>query len=57
MRDRVGIEVCILVSRTIDERIDMTLAWHDDTTIEEIEKLAESFYSWVVCMMPQPRKE
>ena len=57
MRDRVGIDIHVDVSRTSSERIDMLKAWYDSTTIEEIEKLAESFYSWVVVMMPQPREE
>ena len=57
MRDHVGIDVHVDVSRTSSESIDMKIAWHDSTTIEEIEKLAESFYSWVVVMMPQPREE
>ena len=57
LKYRVGMEVTVMVSRTICERIDMSFAWDDDTTIEEVERLAESFYSWVVVMMPQPREK
>jgi len=56
-RTRVGIEIHIDVSRIIDERMDLTLAWHDDTTIEEVEKIAESFYNWVCTVYPEPRKQ
>lgn len=56
-RTRVGIEIHIGVSRIIDERMDLTLAWHDDTTIEEVEKIAESFYNWVCTVYPEPRKQ
>ena len=56
-RNHVGIEIHIDISRTIDERIELVLTWHDDTTIEEIEKIAESFYNWVCITYPEPRKE
>jgi hypothetical protein len=56
-RTHVGIEIHIGVSRIIDERMDLTLAWHDDTTIEEVEKIAESFYNWVCTVYPEPRKQ
>ena len=56
-RAYVGIEIHIGVSRIIDERMDLTLAWHDDTTIEEVEKIAESFYNWVCTVYPEPRKQ
>lgn len=44
-----GIEPQILISRTIDERVDLHLSYIkvDDTNIDEIERLAESFYQWV----------
>ena len=44
-----GIEPQILISRTIDERVDLQLSYTkvDDTNIDEIERLAESFYKWV----------
>ena len=43
-----GIEPLILISRTINERIDLHLSYTkvDDTNIDEIERLAESFYKW-----------
>ena len=43
-----SIEPMILVSRSIDERIDLHLSHIkvDDTNIDEIERLAESFYRW-----------
>lgn len=43
-----GIEPLILISRTIDERVDLHLSHTkvDDTNIDEIERLAESFYRW-----------
>ena len=57
LKYRVGMEVTVVVSRTICERIDMSFAWEDDTTIEQVEKLAESFYSWVSCVIPEPRED
>ena len=56
-RTHVGIEIHVDVSRTIDEIMELTLIWHDDTTIEEVEKIAESFYEWVCNTYPEPRKE
>lgn len=43
-----GIEPLVLISRTIDERVDLHLCHTkvDDTNIDEIERLAESFYKW-----------
>ena len=43
-----GIEPQILISRTIDERVDLHLSYTkvDDQNIDEIERLAESFYRW-----------
>ena len=57
MKDRVAMEVTIMVSRTIDERMDLTFAWHDYSTIEEVEQKADSFYQWVCSEYPTPRKE
>lgn len=57
MRDRVGIEIHIDVSRTINERIEMVMAWHDDTKIEEVEFIAEDFFRWVKAVYPKPREE
>lgn len=44
-----SIEPMILVSRSINERVDLHLSHTkvDDTNIDEIERLAESFYKWV----------
>ena len=44
-----GIEPLVLISRTIDERVDLHLSYTkvDDTNIDEIERLAESFFKWV----------
>ena len=43
-----GIEPMILVSRSINERVDLHLSHIkvDDNNIDEIERLAESFYRW-----------
>lgn len=57
MKDRVGIEIHIDVSRTIDERIEMCMAWHDNDCIEGIECKAEEFYRWVCQTWPFPREE
>lgn len=44
-----GIEPLVLISRTVDERVDLHLSYTkvDDQNIDEIERLAESFYKWV----------
>lgn len=55
-RDRVGIEVTVMVSRVIDERMDLTTSWADNMTIEEMECMADSFYRWVLTAYPEPRK-
>ena len=57
MRDHVGIEIRIDVSRTVSERIDMAFAWHNNTKIEEVETVAESFYQWVCDTYKEPREE
>lgn len=54
MRDHVGVEIHFDVSRTIDERIDMDMSWHDTDRIEEIERAAESFYEWVCSFYNKP---
>lgn len=43
-----GIEPLVLISRTTDERVDLHLCYTkvDDNDIDEIERLAESFYRW-----------
>ena len=44
-----GIEPLILISRTIDERVDLHLSHIkvDDNNITKIEQLAESFFNWI----------
>ena len=44
-----GIEPSVRISRTIDERVDLHLSYSKvkDNNIDEIERLAESFYKWV----------
>ena len=43
-----GIEPLVLISRTTDERVDLHLSHIkvDDNNIDEIERLAESFFKW-----------
>ena len=44
-----GIVPLVLISRTVDERVDLQLSYTKvkDNNIDEIERLAESFYKWV----------
>lgn len=44
-----GIEPLVLISRTVDERVDLQLSHTkvDSNNIAEIERLAESFYKWI----------
>ena len=56
MRDHVGVEIHFDVSRTIDERIDMEMSWHDIDRIEDIEQAAESFFEWVCSFYVKPRE-
>lgn len=44
-----GVEPMVLISRTIDERVDLHLSHTkvEDNNIDEIERLAESFFNWV----------
>lgn len=55
-KDYVGLEVHIGVSRTIGERVDMIMAWHDNDTIKGTEKVAEAFYEYVQSIWPEPRE-
>ena len=55
-RDYVGIEIHVDVSRVIDERMEFATNWDDNTSIEEAERIAESFYQWVCNEYPEPRK-
>ena len=41
-----GIEVRFIVSRTIDDRVDMVIAY-EGQSISYLERLAESLYEWV----------
>ena len=43
-----SIEPLVLISRTVDERVDLHLSHTkvDDHNIDEIERLAESFFKW-----------
>ena len=44
-----GINSLILISRTVDERVDLHLSHIkvEDNNIDEIERLAEAFFKWV----------
>lgn len=44
-----GIEPSVRISRTTDERVDLYLPHTkvEDNNIDEIERLAESFYKWI----------
>ena len=53
-RNRVEIDIRFGVSRTIYERIEMVMTWHENTTIEDVEAQAESFYQWVCKEYPVP---
>lgn len=57
MRNHVGIEIHVDVSRNVNERVELVLTWRDNTTIEEIETVAESFYKWVCNTYPEPPKD
>lgn len=54
-QDNVGIDIHVDVSRIIDERKEFTTTWRDESTIEEVEHLAENFYQWVCNEYPEPR--
>ena len=49
-----SIEPQVRVSRTIDERVDLHLSYigYEDTDIDELEKLGESFFKWVDSNIP-----
>lgn len=57
MRDRVGLEVHIDMSRTIDERLELVFAWHGNDTIEQIEYVAEQYYNAMCTIFKKPREE
>lgn len=55
-RDRVGLEVRIDMSRTVDERLELVFSWKDSDTIEEVERLAEEYYNAMCKIIPEPRE-
>ena len=55
-KNYVGIEIHVDVSRTVHEIAELILSWDDNTTIEKIEAIAESFYKWVCSTYPEPPK-
>lgn len=57
MRNRVGLEVHIDISRIIDERLDLTFDWKESDTIEKVEQLAEEYYNAMCKIVPEPRKD
>ena len=56
-RNRVGLEVHVDVSRTIDEKLELVFDWKDSDTIEEVEELAEEYYTAMCKIVPEPRKD
>ena len=56
MRDHVGIEVHVDMSRTTGERLDLAFAWHDNDTIEEVEQWAEEYYQFMCKLFKEPRE-
>ena len=57
MRKKVGLEVHVDMSRTIDERIDLVFPFHEDDTIEEMERIAEGWFLAMCLLIPKPREE
>jgi len=56
MRNHVEIEVHVDMSRTIDERLELCFAWHDNDTIEEVERWAEEYYQFMCKLFKEPRE-
>lgn len=54
-RKRVGIIIHLDVSRTSSELFEMTFSWDDDTDIEKIEEIAESFYQFISDKIKEPK--
>ncbi len=54
-RKRVGIIIHVDVSRTSSEHFEMTFSWDDDTDIEKIEEIAESFYQLISNKVKEPK--
>lgn len=57
MKKRIGLEVHIDMSRTINERVELAIPFHDNDTIDEIERIAEGFYTNMCLLLPEPRQE
>ena len=57
MKNHVGIEIHIDISRNVNERVDLTIPWKENTQIEDIEATAESFYKWICNTYPEPPKD
>ena len=57
MRNKVGLEIHVDISRIIDERLDLTFDWKDSDTIEKVEQLAEEYYNAMCKIVPEPRKD
>lgn len=55
-RQSVGITIRFGISRTVNERIDLEMSWHDDTKIEDVEEFAENFFKFIQQQYPKPRK-
>lgn len=56
-RNRVSLEVHVDMSRTIDERLELTFDWKESDTIEKVEQLAEEYYNAMCKIVPEPRKD
>lgn len=56
-RNRVSLEVHVDMSRTIDEKLDLTFDWKESDTIESVEQLAEEYYNAMCKIVPEPRKD
>ena len=56
-RNHVGLGVHVDMSRTIDERLDLTFDWKKSDTIKKIEQLAEEYYNAMCKIIPEPRKD
>lgn len=54
-RKHVGIQIHIDVSRTSSESFEMTFSWDDDSDIEKIEEIAESFYQFISDKVKEPK--
>ena len=57
MKSKVELEAHVCISRTISERLDLTFAIHDNDNIENLEQIAEAFYTSMCNLLPTPREE